>query len=79
MIDARVGYVEQIVHASVAEAVSLQRDGCDCLSQGLVLRVHHRLVAIGISAQPHKAAGAAFAQGVVVHHAQRSVPAHLWG
>lgn len=79
MIDAGVGGAQQVVHAPVAEAAALQRDGLDGFGQGLVLRAHHGWVAIGISAQPHKAAGAALAEVVFVHHATRGVPAHLRG
>lgn len=75
--DARVRSAQQIVHASVAEAALLQVDGLDAFSQGLALRSHQGWMAVGISAQLHKAAGAAFADLVFVHHATRGIPTHL--
>jgi hypothetical protein len=65
--------------AKVTEAASLQRDGLDGFAQGLVLRAHHGWVAIGVSAQPHKATGVALAEMVFIHHATRGIPAHLRG
>jgi hypothetical protein len=79
VVDARVAAPQQVVHAPVAEASALVRNGFNVLAQGLVLRAHRRRVAVRISTQPHEAAGTSLAHPMLVHQTLDRLPPHPWG